>query len=96
MFIERILNKYRKRAEKIIHTDPYSMVEDVWQLSFFTADKIGRKLGIPKDDPRRIQGALVTAVKHFAEAGHLFATQEEAVAGTAKMTGACQKCRRDP
>ena len=87
MFIERILNKYRKRAEKIIHTDPYSMVEDVWQLSFFTADKIGRKLGIPKDDPRRIQGALVTAVKHFAEAGHLFATQEEAVAGTAKMTG---------
>ena len=87
MFIERILNKYRKRAEKVILTDPYSMVEDVWQLSFFTADKIGRKLGIPKDDPRRIQGALVTAVKHFAEAGHLFATQEEAVAGAAKMTG---------
>lgn len=88
MFIERILNKYRKRSEKVITTDPYSMVEDVWQLSFFTADKIGRKLGIAQDDPRRLQGALVTAVKHFAEAGHLFATQEEAVTGASKMTGA--------
>ncbi len=87
MFIERILNKYRKKAEEIILTDPYSMVENVWQLSFFTADKIGRKLGIAPDDPRRLQAALVTAVKHYAEAGHLFATQEEAVAGATKMTG---------
>lgn len=87
MYIERILNKYKKRASKIILSDPYYMVEDVWQLSFFTADKIGTKLGIAKDDPRRLQGALVTAVKLFAEDGHLFATPEEAVKAAARISG---------
>lgn len=84
-FIDRIFNKYRKRAEKIIMTDPYSMVEDVWQLSFMTADKIGRAMGIAPDDPRRLRGALVTAVKHYAEDGHLFATPEEASAHAASL-----------
>lgn len=86
-FIERILNKYRKKTEQIVLEDPYSMVEDVWQLSFFTADKIGKHLGIAKNDPRRLQAALVTAVKFAAEAGHLFATQEEAVASAARISG---------
>ena len=86
-FIERILNKYRKKTEQIVLEDPYSMVEDVWQLSFFTADKIGKHLGIAKDNPRRLQAALVTAVKFAAEAGHLFATQEEAVASAARISG---------
>ncbi|MDE6010468.1 MAG: AAA family ATPase [Muribaculaceae bacterium] len=87
MFVERIFGKYRKRASEVITGDPYSMVEDVWRLGFFTADKIGRRLGIQADDPRRLQGALVTAVKQYAEQGHLFATPEEAVAVAARLTG---------
>lgn len=87
MYIERIFGKYRKRTAEVVLGDPYSMVEDVWQLGFFTADKIGGKLGIAQDDSRRLQGALVTAVKHFAEAGHLFATPEDAVAYAAVITG---------
>lgn len=87
MYVGRILGKYRKRAESVILMDPYSMVEDVWQLSFFTADKIGRHLGIPADDTRRLKGALVTAVKHFADNGHLFARPEEAVSYAADITG---------
>ena len=84
-FVERILNKYRGWAkDKILH-DPYEMVEDVWQLSFFTADKIGSRLGVAKEDPRRIVGALVSAVKHFAEDGHLFARPEEAAAEAARI-----------
>ncbi len=86
MFISRILGKYRKRAEEIIRRDPYSMVEDVWRLSFFTADKLGKELRIADDDPRRLRGALLTAVKHYAENGHLFATPEEAVEYAAEIT----------
>lgn len=87
MYIERILEKYKNKTQKIISADPYSMVEDVWQLSFFTADKIGRQLNIARDDPRRIRGALVTAVKRYAEAGHLFAKIDEAVNLAAEITG---------
>lgn len=79
LFIDRIFGKYRNKAEEIILRDPYSMVEDVWQLSFFTADKIGRLLNISDNDSRRLRGALITSVKHFADEGHLFATPDEAV-----------------
>lgn len=87
IMIERIFSKYKSRTEEIVTTDPYSMVEDVWQLSFFTADKIGRALDIPADDPGRLQGALVGAVKHFSEQGHLFATPAQAVTGASEMSG---------
>lgn len=85
--ISRIFGKYRKRTEKTVLEDPYSMVEDVWRFSFYPADKIGKRLGIPSDDLRRLQGALLTAVKHYAEAGHLFATKDQALAAAADIAG---------
>ena len=87
LFVDRIFGKYRKMAAEIIITDPYSMVEDVWRLSFFTADKIGTYLGIKKDDSRRLRGAVVTAIKHFADNGHLFAWADEALEYASKITG---------
>lgn len=87
ILIERILAKYKKDAARVVMTEPYSMVEDVWQLSFFMVDKIGRALGFSPDDPRRLQGALVGAVKHYAEQGHLFATPEQAVGRASEITG---------
>ncbi|MDE6552309.1 MAG: AAA family ATPase [Muribaculaceae bacterium] len=87
MYIDRILGKYRKRAETVILKDPYYMVEDVWQLHFHTADKIGRALGIAPDDPRRLQAAIVGAVKHYADEGHLFASVTESLALASSMTG---------
>lgn len=90
MHIARILGKYRKRAETVIINDPYHMVEDVWQLHFHTADRIGKALGIAPDDPRRLQAALVGAVKHFAEDGHLFASIPEALELASSITGVSQ------
>ena len=78
LFIDRIFGKYRSRVREIVVADPYQMVENVWRLSFFTADKIGKALGIAEDDPRRLRGALLTAVKHYADNGHLFATPDQA------------------
>ncbi|MDE7346840.1 MAG: ATP-dependent RecD-like DNA helicase [Muribaculaceae bacterium] len=86
MYIDRILGKYRKRAETVILKDPYYMVENVWQLHFHTADKIGRAIGIAADDPRRLQAAIVGAVKHYADDGHLFATVTEALSYASYLT----------
>ena len=80
MEIGKIFGKYRKRTRDIVTKDPYGMVEDVWRFSFFSADKIGKRLGIPADDLRRLKGALLTGVKRFAEDGHLFATPDQAIA----------------
>lgn len=85
--IEKIFSHYKAQTEKIISEDPYQMVEEVFKLSFFTADKIGRKLGIYKDDPRRLRGALLTAVKIYAEHGNMFAKEREAIATAARIAG---------
>ena len=86
-YVEKIFGKYRKRTAEVIARDPYAMVEDVWRLSFFIADKIGRHMGIATNDPRRLQGAIVTAVKHFADDGHLFARPDEAITYAADIAG---------
>ena len=85
--IEKITSHYRKHTEDVILYDPYEMVEDVWKFSFFKADKIGKALGIKVDDPRRLRGALLTAVKIYAENGSMFATTEEALATASRITG---------
>ncbi len=91
MHVDRILGKYRKRAETVILKDPYYMVEDVWQLHFHTADKIGKALGFLPDDPHRLQAAIVGAVKHYADEGHLFATIPEALVYASYITGVHQE-----
>lgn len=84
--INKIVNKYGKHSEKVVIENPYDMVEDVWKFSFFRADKIGEKLGIESNDPRRLQGALLTSVKKMAERGSLFATRNQLLSLASKIT----------
>lgn len=88
--IKKIISKYGKDSEKIVRENPYDMVEDVWKFSFFKADKIGEKSGVEKADPRRLRGALLTAVKLIAEQGSLFASREELVKKASLLTGVAE------
>lgn len=85
--VDKILSHYRKDSERVVREDPYQMVEEVFKLSFFTADKIGRELGFAKDDPRRLGGALLTSVKIYAENGSMYAKEEEALTTASRISG---------
>ena len=85
--IAKIISRYGPLTERVVFENPYDMVEDVWKFSFFRADKIGEKLGISSDDPRRIRGAILTAVKIHAEHGSLFATREQVLETTSHISG---------
>lgn len=85
--VQKILSHYGKKLLKALDEDPYDMVENAWKVSFFTADKLGKLLNIPADDPRRIRGALLTAVKFYAEKGSLFTSEAQAVRTAAAITG---------
>lgn len=85
--IKKIISHYGSRVEKVIGFDPYDMVENVWKFSFFSADKIGKFIGIKNDDPRRIKGALLTSVKFYAEEGNLFATESQILQTASRITG---------
>ena len=85
--VEKITGHYKKNTRKVVLEDPYQMVEEVFKLSFFTADKLGRLLAYGADDPRRIRGALLTAVKFAAERGSMFSGEEEAVEVASRILG---------
>lgn len=85
--VEKIVSHYGKRLEKVIAWDPYDMVENVWKLSFFTADKIGKYMDISSEDPRRLRGAILTAIKFYAEEGNMFATENQTLQTASRITG---------
>lgn len=85
--VEKILSHYGKKLLVALAEDPYDMVENAWKVSFFTADKLGKLFEITADDPRRIRGALLTAVKFYAEKGSLFASEHQAIKTAASITG---------
>lgn len=85
--VEKVVSHYGKRLAKVIEWDPYDMVENVWKFSFFSADKIGKFISIPKDDPRRIRGAILTSIKFYAEEGNMFATEKQTLQTASKIAG---------
>ncbi|TSO26183.1 ATP-dependent RecD-like DNA helicase [Lactobacillus sp. LL6] len=54
----RIYQIYRGEAIEKLQTDPYSPISEVHGYGFKSADLIGKELDIPKDDSRRIKGAI--------------------------------------
>lgn len=93
--VEKVMSHYGRKAREALLVDPYDMVENAWKVSFFTADKLRRLLGVAPDDPRRIRGALLTAVKFYAELGSLFAIEEQALHTAASLTGAPRESVKD-
>lgn len=85
--VDKITGHYGKRLEKVLAWDPYDMVENVFKLSFFTADKIGKFMEIETQDPRRLRGAILTAIKFYAEEGSMFATEEQVMQTASKISG---------
>lgn len=94
--IEKILSHYRKHTMEVVTENPYMMVEDVWKLSFFIADKIGKALGITGADPRRLYGALLTSVKIYAENGSLYATPEQTLKLASEIAGVPEEDFTEP
>lgn len=89
--VEKIASHYKKRLTQAILSDPYDMVENAWKVSFFTADRLGRWLGVGKDDPGRLRGALLTAIKFYAEKGNMFATEAQAVKTAAALSDSTEE-----
>lgn len=85
--VEKIMSHYGAKAAAVLLDDPYDMVENVWKVSFFTADKLGNWMGFADDDPRRLRGALLTAVKFYAEKGNVYATESQTLKTASAMTG---------
>lgn len=60
----------------IISNNPYRLTA-VEGFPFERADRIAMRLGIPRDDPRRVEGAVLWLLRMQAQQGHLFVRRGE-------------------
>lgn len=62
----KIFKAYEKSTAKIVHDNPYQLVDDIEGVGFLTADKIAAKIGIEPDSRFRIGAAIVHVLKEAA------------------------------
>lgn len=74
----KLLNQYQMATLEKLEENPYRLIDDVEGVGFIKADEIARKLGIPKDDPRRIRAAILYALETIAyQNGDLYLMKEQ-------------------
>ncbi len=68
----KIYNIYGDDAVKIIKSNPYRLVSDVWGIGFKTADRIGSSAGFGDAHPYRIQAGILHVLSESARSGHVY------------------------
>jgi exodeoxyribonuclease V alpha subunit len=68
--VDRVLKAYGARAKQRVLTNPYDVAKDIPGFGFRTADQMALALGVPRDDPRRVQAAVLHAMDAQAREGH--------------------------
>ncbi len=73
----KILKEYGRDAADIIRKDPYRLAKDLPGAGFFIADTIARKLGLPKDDPERINACVIHLIEQSISEGNVFTYEDQ-------------------
>lgn len=70
--IFKIYRAYGSRALEILRNNPYLLAIEIHGIGFHTADRIAQSLGIAKNDPFRLQAALLFALDEALQEGHMY------------------------
>lgn len=75
-----LVDKYGASCMEVLKENPYVLIEEIKGFAFKKVDKIARKLGIPKDQPQRIQAALEFCLSEAMDTyGHCWTAFDELV-----------------
>ena len=74
----KLLSKYQMLTLEKLEENPYRLIDDIEGIGFIKADEIASKLGIQKDDMRRIKAAIIYAMQYIGyQNGDLYLTDEQ-------------------
>ncbi len=68
----RIYNVYGPQALEKVQENPYCLAMDIRGIGFTTADAIAEKLGVPRNSPLRVQGAVLYILQKASDSGDVF------------------------
>lgn len=73
----KIYRFYGQDTIRILKTNPYRLVQDIWGVGFKIADRIAQNLGIEKNSPLRIKAGVIHTLESALEDGHLYLPEDE-------------------
>jgi exodeoxyribonuclease V alpha subunit len=82
----RLVRALGPGAIEQLRTDPYSATE-VEGIGFATADALARALGVPADDPARIEAGVIHALREAEDDGHCHLPRGELEYRAARFLG---------
>lgn len=85
-YCAKIINALGADAVDILRDDPYRAYTDVDEIDFYLADQLAQKIGIDRDDLRRIQACLLYLLDQAVAQGHTFEHKHALMEKCAKIT----------
>lgn len=82
---ERIVDAFGDAALDVLKANPYALIGAVEGFGFATIDKIALRVGIAKDDPRRLRAALAFVLLSEASEGHTWIARGGLIASANKL-----------
>ena len=84
----KLLDQYKMNTLEKLEENPYRLIDDIEGIGFIKADEIASKLGIQKDDPRRIKASIIYAMQYIAyQNGDLYLTENQVQKLTENVLG---------
>jgi exodeoxyribonuclease V alpha subunit len=74
--VKEIYDRFGHDVIEIISKNPYRL-SAVEGFTFGRADRVASRIGIPRNDPRRVEGAVLWTLRTEARQGHLFVRRGE-------------------
>lgn len=83
--IHKIYKAYGEKAQEIISSNPYRLINDIWGVGFKKADAIARKLGFDTDSYRRIKAGIIFTLQEAGTEGHVYLPRNELIDRTVPL-----------
>ncbi len=86
-YAARIFKRYGSFALEVLESDPYRMAREVEGVGFATADTIASKIGIDRDNTKRIAAGIDYVLNRISATGHCCVPEAPLVSKTAEFLG---------
>ena len=80
-----LFRRFGDLAVQVVEDNPYVLADRSLGVPFGQVDELAISLGVPGDDPQRIEAALLFELDHNSDNGHVFLPQNKLLAATSAL-----------
>ena len=81
----QVYKQYGDSAMELLYDDPYLLMEQGLDAPFGAVDRFAIELGVPGDDPRRVEAGLLFELNYNLTVGHSFLPEDKLIQATAQL-----------